>query len=101
MDVRHDDPELEEMEANPEYSGRHGVPVVRGFRKVMNIIRQSLNETVIRNFAGLRLEKLKGKRSHQHSMRINDQWRLIVEFIARTGPNNNLCAVKELVDYHP
>ncbi len=41
-----------------------------------------------------RLEALKGKRKGQHSIRINDQWRICFVW---TG--NNACEV-EIVDYH-
>lgn len=43
---------------------------------------------------GNRLEKLKGNRAGQHSIRINDQWRIC--FVWRDG---NACDV-EIVDYH-
>lgn len=43
---------------------------------------------------GNRLEKLHGSRSHQYSIRINDQWRICFEWTA-TGP-----AEVEIVDYH-
>lgn len=99
MDVHHDDRELQEMELDPCYSGTWQ-SIADRFRKVMNLVRQATNEVELHNWKGLRLEKLKGKRSHQHSMRLNAQWRLIVEFIARSGSNNNLCAVKGIEDYH-
>ncbi len=41
-----------------------------------------------------RLEALKGKRAGQHSIRINDQWRIC--FVWRYGQ----CAEVEIVDYH-
>lgn len=99
MDVHHDDRELEGMELNPDYQGVWQ-SIAERFRRVMNIVRQAKNEVELHNWKGLRLEKLKGKRSHQHSMRLNDQWRLIVEFISRSGPNNNLCSIKSIEDYH-
>jgi proteic killer suppression protein len=43
---------------------------------------------------GNRLEKLKGDRKGQHSIRINDQWRIC--FVWRDG---HACEV-EIVDYH-
>lgn len=44
--------------------------------------------------AGNRLEKLRGNRAGQHSIRINDQWRIC--FIWRTdGPYE-----VEITDYH-
>jgi proteic killer suppression protein len=41
-----------------------------------------------------RLEALRGKRSGQHSIRINDQWRIC--FVWHTGQ----CDAVEIVDYH-
>jgi proteic killer suppression protein len=41
-----------------------------------------------------RLEKLKGNRSGQHSIRINDQWRIC--FVWKKGDAHNV----EIVDYH-
>jgi len=40
------------------------------------------------------LEKLKGNRAGQHSIRINNQWRICFEW--NTGDANNV----EIVDYH-
>lgn len=41
-----------------------------------------------------RLEKLKGRLDKYHSIRINDQWRIIFQWI-----NNNAYEIK-IVDYH-
>lgn len=41
-----------------------------------------------------RLEKLKGSRSGQHSVRVNDQWRIC--FIWKSGDAYDV----EIVDYH-
>jgi proteic killer suppression protein len=43
---------------------------------------------------GLRLEALKGDRNGQHSIRINDQFRICFEW--RDGDAHNV----EIVDYH-
>jgi proteic killer suppression protein len=43
---------------------------------------------------GNHLEALKGERKGQHSIRINDQWRIC--FVWRDGHANNV----EIVDYH-
>jgi len=43
---------------------------------------------------GNHLEKLKGKRSGQYSIRINDQWRICFEWVK--GKASNF----EIVDYH-
>jgi toxin HigB-1 len=41
-----------------------------------------------------RLEMLKGTRAGQHSIRINDQWRICFAW------RNGQCAEVEIVDYH-
>ncbi len=43
---------------------------------------------------GNRLEKLKGNRAGQYSIRINDQWRICFEWIENKARN------VEIVDYH-
>ena len=48
----------------------------------------------LRRIPGNRLEKLKGNRAEQHSIRINDQWRICFTW-TKEGPAN-----VEIVDYH-
>ena len=74
---------------------------VRKFRSISRIARiklEVLNAAVSLNSLrvppGTRLEQLKGKRKKQHSIRINDQWRLC--FIWK---DENAYDV-EIVDYH-
>jgi len=43
---------------------------------------------------GNRLEKLKGDRTGQHSIRINDQWRICFDWVGNKAKN------VEIVDYH-
>jgi proteic killer suppression protein len=73
----------------------------RRFQAVEQIARRKLRQlesaTELRDLAappGNRLEALYGERKGQHSIRVNDQWRLC--FIWREG---NAYAV-EIVDYH-
>lgn len=88
------------METDPNWAGKLAREIVRGFRKVLLIVRSVSNETELRRHAALRFEKLKGNRSHEWSLRINDQFRLIVEIEPGDGPNNNCIAVKKIEDYH-
>ena len=48
----------------------------------------------LRSPPGSRLEELKGDRSGQHSVRVNDQWRVCFRW-TETGPED-----VEIVDYH-
>ncbi len=53
---------------------------------------KNLNELTIS--PGNHLEKLKGTREGQHSIRINDQWRICFKW------QNNDAYEVEIVDYH-
>lgn len=98
MDVRHEDDALERLETDQDFNNGLGQPLVRAFRKVLNLLRQVSSTDELRNWRGLRLEKLKGDREGQYSVRLNDQWRLIFE-IEQTE-NGERLVVKEIVDYH-
>jgi proteic killer suppression protein len=65
----------------------------RGTRKLL-ILHAATELSQLRLPPGNRLEKLKGDRSGQHSIRINDQWRIC--FQCRDG---NVYQV-EITDYH-
>ena len=74
---------------------------VRRFRSIERVARRKLlllnaakRLEELRLPPGNRLEALKGDRSGQHSIRINDQWRLC--FVWRDGDAHNV----EIVDYH-
>ncbi|MEX1027222.1 MAG: type II toxin-antitoxin system RelE/ParE family toxin [Candidatus Paceibacterota bacterium] len=100
MEVRHADDKLARIEAEPGYNGGLDNRLVRAFRKVMNIIRTVANEGELYHWKSLHFEKLKGNRSHQRSLRLVHQWRLIMEIENRSGVNNNLCVVIAIEDYH-
>lgn len=63
------------------------------FRK-LRIINRAENINDLRVPPSNRLEKLKGNRAGQHSIRINDQWRICFEW------HNNDAFKVEIVDYH-
>lgn len=65
----------------------------RGTRKLL-ILHAATELHELRVPPGNRLEKLKGDRSGQHSIRINDQWRVCFEW--REGNAYHV----EITDYH-
>ena len=81
-------------------NARSGYPqaVEKKYRLRIQQIATAVDERDFYKHAALRFEKLKGDRSHQHSMRINDQWRLIVEFEG-DAPNKRIVIVA-IEDYH-
>ncbi len=58
------------------------------------MLNQSRSITDLRVPPGNRLEALKGNRQGQHSIRVNDQWRIC--FIWKDGGAEDV----EIVDYH-
>ena len=83
-----------------ERKGEHTYPreVVNGFFRVIAIIRNAHDERDLRALRSLNYEALKGKRSHQNSLRLNQQWRLIVE--RQEDANGRICWIIDIEDYH-
>jgi toxin HigB-1 len=98
MEVEFAQSDLARLETDKTYTAGFGRDVVRGFRKVMQALRAAPDERDLYALRGLRMEKLRGRRQHQHSLRLNDQWRLIVELVGE-GPAKK-AKVIEIVDYH-
>lgn len=98
MDVRFKDPKLDRLETDARYDAGFSQAIVTAYRNRMQVIRAAPDERVFYNLKSLHFEKLKGNRSSQHSMRLNKQWRLIIEFEG-VAPNK-LVAVISIEDYH-
>lgn len=98
MEVRFEDASLDRLETDSDYTGGHDQAIVRAFRLRMQTIRAAPDERTFYELKSLHFEKLKGDRSHQHSMRLNKQWRLILEFDG-AGSAKVVCIVA-IEDYH-
>jgi toxin HigB-1 len=68
--------------------------IARKARLKLEILNAVMSLTSLRVPPGNRLEQLKGTRKGQHSIRINDQWRICFVWI-----DENATEV-EIVDYH-
>jgi proteic killer suppression protein len=68
--------------------------LARAARRKLRMVAAATQLEDLRNPPGNYLEKLVGGRAGQHSIRINDQWRLC--FIWRDGDAYDV----EIVDYH-
>ena len=89
---------LDRLETEPKFDAGFQPGVVKGFRKAMQCIRSATDERDLRALRGLRLEKLKGDRGGQYSLRCNEQYRLIVRFEGK-GENKTV-QILEMLDYH-
>ena len=77
---------------------RFGADVVKQFRKKVFFLYGATDVRDLYTYRALRFEKLAGDREGQHSIRLNDQWRLILEFAE--DKEGQLTVVVEIVDYH-
>jgi proteic killer suppression protein len=99
MEVEFNDDSLERLEWDATFDAGWSQGIVRAFRKLMNMIRNAPDERIFINSRGIRFEKLKGKeRSGQYSMRLNDQYRLIVRFKESAG--QKVVIILTIEDYH-
>src|ERR1700761_7950547 len=98
MEAEFADGKLDRLEADRKFTAGFGVDVVRAFRKAMQVIRAAMDERDFYSLKGLHFEKLDGARSHQRSIRLNKQWRLILE-LEGEAPNKTVRVI-EIEDYH-
>jgi toxin HigB-1 len=98
MEVRFRGKDLDRLEVDPKFDGGYAQAVVKAFRKRMQVIRAAEDERAFYALKSLHFEQLKGERAKQHSMRLNDQWRLILELV---GTNTDkIVFVVSIEDYH-
>jgi toxin HigB-1 len=86
-------PEIERL-FNDEASRRLPTQIQRAARRKLLLLHQARRLEDLRAPPGNRLEALKGDRNGQHSIRINDQWRICFRWEAGDAYG------VEIVDYH-
>jgi proteic killer suppression protein len=98
MDVEFDDDDLDRLETDANFTAGFSQEIVRSYRKKMQQIRASRDERDLMVLKSLHFEKLKGNREGQHSIRLNLQWRLVLEI--RGSHPCKVVGIIEIVDYH-
>lgn len=97
--VEFDDDDLRRLYTDPTFhEPRLGPAITKQFRRRMQLLVAAADERDLYSLRGLRLEKLAVDRSGQHSIRLNDQFRLILRF--DTDDEGRLVVIVELTDYH-
>jgi len=77
---------------------KYPVEVVDAFFRLMALIHNATDERDLCALRSLNYEALKGNRSHQNSLRLNKQWRLIIE--RHLDENGRILWVIDTEDYH-
>ena len=99
MRMEFDDDDLEKLFVDPNFvHPRFGRDLVRAYRKKVTIILNAQDQRDLRMMKSLHLEKLSGDLKGKHSIRLNKQWRLILEF--RESAGQPVTAVLKIDDYH-
>lgn len=98
MQIRFRDDRLQRLETDASFTSGFPHAIVRAFRLRMQAIRAATCERDLAVFTSWRFKKLRGDRSHQRSIRLNDQWRLIVEI--EKGTPSNVMVIVTIEDYH-
>lgn len=97
MKYRFADGELKQLYEETHRKGKYSEAVVKAFRRRMQLIKDARDERDIRAMKSLRFEKLKGQRSGEFSIRLNQQWRLILKF--ETASEEKRVIVISIEDY--
>ena len=97
MDVAHVDRKLERLEFDAGFTAAFGSDIVRAYRKVMGVVRAAVDERAFYAMKSMHFEKLKGSRSHQRSIRLNKQFRLILEIEVE---KRKVAVIIAIEDYH-
>jgi proteic killer suppression protein len=96
--VEYHDKVLRRLAEEREYAPNGWDPtVIRSYRRKVQLIAAAVDERDLYEMRGLRMEKLKGDRLGQTSMRLNDQFRLILKFKTE---GERVAVLLEVVDYH-
>lgn len=98
MQIEFGNEDLDRLEVEPGFTLGLPAAVVVAYRRRIQSIRAATDERDLRAVRGNRFKQLQGDRSHQYSIRLNDQFRLIVEI--RSGSPKNTIVVASVEDYH-
>lgn len=98
MDVSFARDDLDRLEVDPSFSMGLPPAVVKAYRKQMQLIRSATDTRDLRAMKSGHLEKLKGKRQHQYSMRLNKQFRLVIALSKERGEQK--VEIVGVEDYH-
>ena len=79
MNVAFADDDLRRLYSDPEYQAGYSTEIIRSFRRKVQFLIDAPDERSLKNWRSLNYERLKGKRKHEWSIRLNGPWRLILQ----------------------
>lgn len=98
MDVEFADDDYDRLETDANFEMGFASGLVKAYRNRMQGIRSASDERDLYAMKSWRFERLKGNRQHQYSMRLNDQFRLVLEIVKDQGGKR--LRIIGIEDYH-
>ena len=92
MEIRFQSADYDRLEVDPYFMGGWPAAVVKEYRFCLHYLRQAMDERDLEALKCLELQRLDGHRKHQHSLDLNDEWRLVIE-IDSSGSNKTVVIV--------
>lgn len=89
---------LEALYTEEKGARRYPAGVVDAFFEVLAVIAAAKDERDLYALKSLRFEQLRGHRKGERSLRLNDQWRLIV--VLEEDQDGKYLRIKDITDYH-
>ncbi len=91
---------LEVLYTEEKGAGKYPGGVVDAFFEAVAVIKAASDESDLYALKGFHFEKLKGKRGKkdERSLRLNNQWRLIIKM--ETDEQGKLWLIVDIEDYH-
>lgn len=86
------------IETDEAGATRLPVSVIKSARRKLTVLRAAINDRSLRNWKSLHYEKLRGDREGQRSIRLNDQYRMVLELDEETEPQT--ATILQIEDYH-
>ncbi len=98
MEVEFEDADLERLACDPTFDMGLSRAIVKAFRMRVQLIDAAVDERAFYAMKSLHFEKLKGDLAGKYSMRLNDQWRLLIRLEKRD--KDKTVIVISISDYH-
>lgn len=98
MNFRFANLKLQRLNEEPGFKSSHSAAIVSAFRKRVQQIAAAVDTRDLAALHSLRFKPLQGDRSGEYSLRLNDQWRLIVK-LEGEGVNKTIVII-DIEDYH-
>jgi len=98
MDIEFKTKELDKLETDSTFTAGFAREIIKAYRKRIQSIRAAQDERDLRAVKGNHFEKLQGARAHQHSLKLNDKMRLIVEI--KKATSENILVIMGIENYH-